>query len=219
MAKNSGSTLPPPLVGPEKALMEITVKGLILGAILSMVLAAANAYIGLLVGMTVSASIPAAAVSMGALRMFRRSNILENNLVQTAASAGESLVAGIIFTIPALVMMKAWDTYEFWPIVSIAIVGGILGVAFTIPLRRALIIDAQLTFPEGVATAEVLKTGGVETGGDGNTESSEESKNGFKLLVQATGIGGLFKLLESGLGVFCRSCLHGPGMAQRELSF
>ena len=98
-------------------------RALLLGAVLSMLLAAANAYIGLLVGLTVSASIPAAAVSMGVLRLFRRSTILENNMVQTAASAGEALVAGIIFTIPALVMMNAWSGYAYWPMVAIAVVG------------------------------------------------------------------------------------------------
>ena len=154
--------LPPPVVPADRSIAEITVKALILGALLSMILAAANAYIGLLVGLTVSASIPAAAASMGILRLFRRSTILENNMVQTAASAGESLVAGIIFTIPALVMMKAWSGYEYGPMVAIAIVGGILGVAFTVPLRRALIVEAKLAFPEGQATAEVLKTGGIE---------------------------------------------------------
>ncbi len=92
--------LPPPIVAASSGIAELTVKALVLGALLSMILAAANAYIGLLVGLTVSASIPAAAASMGILRMFRRSTILENNMVQTAASAGESLVAGIIFTIP-----------------------------------------------------------------------------------------------------------------------
>lgn len=190
---------PPPLVGPEKKLLEITVKGLILGALLSMILAAANAYIGLLVGLTVSASIPAAAVSMGVLRLFKHSNILENNLVQTAASAGESLVAGMIFTIPALVMMSAWDSYLYWPMVAIAIIGGILGVAFTIPLRRALIVEAKLRFPEGVATSEVLKTGGIETIKGEKSEDDEASK-GFRMLVQAGLIGGVFKLLEGGFG-------------------
>ena len=107
--------LPPPLVGPEVSLAEITVKGLILGAVLSMILAAANAYIGLLVGLTVSASIPAAAVSMGVLRGFRRSNILENNLVQTSASAGESLVAGLLFTIPPLVSMGPLHGIQYRP--------------------------------------------------------------------------------------------------------
>ena len=189
-----------PVVGPERNIAELTIKALILGALLSMVLAAANAYIGLLVGLTVSASIPAAALSMGLLRMFRRSTILENNMVQTAASAGESLVAGIIFTIPALVMMKAWSGYEYGPMVAIGIVGGILGVAFTIPLRRALIVEAQLKFPEGVATAEVLKTGGIEN------DKSNQVKNhvaaaGFVTLAKGALIGAVVKLLESGLGV------------------
>ena len=146
----------------------MTVKALILGALLSMLLAAANAYIGLLVGLTVSASIPAAAVSMGVLRLFRRSTILENNMVQTAASAGESLVAGIIFTIPALVMMNAWSGYEYGPMVAIAILGGVLGVAFTIPLRRALIVEATPAFSRrrgdrGSAQDRRYRDGSIET--------------------------------------------------------
>ncbi len=197
---NHSVPLPPPVVAPEISLAEFTVKGLILGAILSMLLAAANAYIGLLVGLTVSASIPAAAASMGVLRLFRRSNILENNMVQTAASAGESLVAGIIFTIPALVMMKAWSGYNYGPMIAIAIVGGILGVAFTIPLRRALIVEARLKFPEGVATAEVLKTGGVQTDRSKPKSDAVDAQTGFRRLLQAAGIGGLFKALEAGFG-------------------
>ncbi len=200
MSDPRSTPLPPPLVAPEVKLAELTVKGLILGALLSMVLAAANAYIGLLVGLTVSASIPAAAVSMGVLRAFKRSNILENNLVQTAASAGESLVAGIIFTIPALVIMGAWDTYPYWTLVSIAITGGILGVAFTIPLRRALIVESRLKFPEGIATAEVLKTGGIATGEDAPRSKDDAAAQGFRRLLQAAGLGAIFKLFESGLG-------------------
>ncbi|MEE9141957.1 MAG: oligopeptide transporter, OPT family, partial [Gammaproteobacteria bacterium] len=200
---NNTITLAPPLVSPQQSLAEITVKGLILGAILSMLLAAANAYIGLLVGLTVSASIPAAAVSMGVLRAFPRSNILENNMVQTSASAGESLVAGTIFTIPALVMMGAWSGYEYGPMVSIAILGGVLGVAFTIPLRRALIVEAKLTFPEGVATAEVLKTGGIEVDhAHPHKQRSEEARAGFKRLLQAAGIGATFNVLVGAFGVF-----------------
>jgi putative OPT family oligopeptide transporter len=189
-----------PVVGPERNIAELTIKALILGALLSMILAAANAYIGLLVGLTVSASIPAAAVSMGLLRMFRRSTILENNMVQTAASAGESLVAGIIFTIPALVMMKAWSGYDYGPMVAIGIVGGVLGVAFTIPLRRALIVEAKLKFPEGVATAEVLKTGGIENDKSKNIKNHVAAK-GFATLMKGALIGAVVKLLESGLGV------------------
>ncbi len=189
-----------PVVGADRNIAELTIKALILGALLSMVLAAANAYIGLLVGLTVSASIPAAAVSMGLLRMFRRSTILENNMVQTAASAGESLVAGIIFTIPALVMMKAWSGYDYGPMVAIAVVGGILGVAFTIPLRRALIVEARLKFPEGVATAEVLKTGGVENDRS-KGKVNHVAAAGFATLLKGALIGGVIKLLESGLGL------------------
>jgi putative OPT family oligopeptide transporter len=188
-----------PLVAADRTVLEITVKGLLLGALLSMILAAANAYIGLLVGLTVSASIPAAAVSMGVLRAFKRSSILENNLVQTSASAGESLVAGIIFTIPALVILGAWPGYRYGPMVAIALLGGVLGVAFTIPLRRALIVEAALKFPEGVATAEVLKTGGIETG-EGIAPAGEEAASGFRRLLQAAGIGAAIKLCEAGLG-------------------
>ena len=196
----------PPIVAADRVLAEMTVKALLLGAVLSMLLAAANAYIGLLVGLTVSASIPAAAVSMGVLRLFRRSNILENNMVQTAASAGESLVAGIIFTIPALVMMNAWSGYEYGPMVAIAILGGVLGVAFTIPLRRALIVEARLRFPEGVATAEVLKTGGIENDRSKPADhTSRLADQGLKRLLQAAGIGAVMKLLESGLGFFAGS--------------
>lgn len=191
--------LPPPVVAADRGIAELTIKALVLGAILSMILAAANAYIGLLVGLTVSASIPAAAASMGILRLFRRSTILENNMVQTAASAGESLVAGIIFTIPALVMMRAWSGYEYGPMVAIAILGGILGVAFTVPLRRALIVEARLAFPEGQATAEVLKTGGIERGPE--TAANAAADTGFKRLLQAAGIGAVFKFVESGVGL------------------
>ena len=127
-------------------------------------------------------------------------------MVQTAASAGESLVAGIIFTIPALVMMNAWSGYEYGPMVAIAILGGILGVAFTVPLRRALIVEAKLKFPEGVATAEVLKTGPVQTDKDDPSHVADgAASRGFKTLLLAAGLGALFKLLESGIGLFANS--------------
>ena len=149
-------------------------------------LAGANAYLGLKVGMTVSASIPAAVISMALLRFFREHNILENNIVQTSASAGESLAAGVIFTLPALIMLQYWQGFEFLPTMAIAICGGVLGVLFTIPLRRALIIEAALQFPEGVATAEVLKAG--EKGGEGAK------------LIGIAGLAGAFlKLSQTGL--------------------
>ncbi|MDT8302383.1 MAG: oligopeptide transporter, OPT family [Sedimentisphaerales bacterium] len=173
-----------------KYLPEITVKAFVLGVVLSMVLAAANAYLGLFAGMTVSASIPAAVVSMGLLRLFRKSNILENNIVQTAASAGESLAAGVIFTLPALVIMGYWDGFggkNYWWITIIAAFGGLLGVLFTIPLRRSLIVEGELQFPEGIATAEVLETG-------------QEGGKGVWTIAKASLVGGLFKVCAKGIG-------------------
>jgi len=176
----------------ERSLPEITIKAFVLGVVLAIVLAAANAYLGLFAGMTVSASIPAAVVSMGILRLFKRSNILENNIVQTAASAGESLAAGVIFTLPALVIMGYWDGFggkNFWWITIIAAFGGLLGVLFTIPLRRSLIVEGKLQFPEGIATAEVLETG-------------QEGGKGVWTIAQAAIVGGLFKLIAKGVGLW-----------------
>ncbi len=167
---------------------EITIRALVLGAVLSAVLAGANAYLGLKVGMTVSASIPAAVISMAILRMFRDSNILENNIVQTSASAGESLAAGVIFTFPALITLQYWQGFDFLSTSMIALFGGLLGVFFTIPLRRALILEAKLQFPEGTATAEVLKAG---------TEGGE----GAKLIAIAGIAGALLKLCQTGFRV------------------
>lgn len=179
-----------PYISPKKSLPELTVRAMLLGAALSVVLAAANVYFGLFAGLTVSASIPAAVLSMAVLRFFRNSNVLENNLVQTAASAGESVAAGVIFTIPALVLMGYWDHFNYWETALIAATGGVLGVLFTIPLRKALIVKEKLTFPEGMATAEVLKTG-------------EEGGRSVKFLIQGSLIGGLFKLcLGSAFNLF-----------------
>jgi putative OPT family oligopeptide transporter len=169
------------------SLPEITIKAFVLGVLLSMILAAANAYLGLFAGMTVSASIPAAVVSMGVLRLFRRSNILENNIVQTAASAGESLAAGVIFTLPALVIMGFWQEFNFFWVTIIAAFGGLLGVLFTIPLRRSLIVEGKLQFPEGIATAEVLKTG--QSGGSGIIYIALASVASALFKVGAKGIG------------------------------
>ena len=122
-------------------LPEITPKAIFLGILLSMILAAANAYLGLFAGMTVSASIPAAVISMAILKQFRNSNILENNIVQTAASAGESLAAGVIFTLPALVLMGFWnDGFDYLEVAKISAIGGVIGVLFTVPLRRACLL-------------------------------------------------------------------------------
>jgi putative OPT family oligopeptide transporter len=142
-----------------QSLPEITIKAVVLGVVLSVILGAANAYLGLFAGMTVSASIPAAVVSMGVLKLFKRSNILENNNVQTAASSGEAIAAGTIFTLPALVILGSWTGFSYKWVTIIAVFGGALGVLFTIPLRRSLIVIGKLRFPEGVATAQVLQVG------------------------------------------------------------
>jgi putative OPT family oligopeptide transporter len=156
-----------PYIPASQSLPELTIGVLVLGAILSVVLAGANAYLGMFAGMTVSASVPAAVISMALFKLFRRGNILQNNAVQTAAASGEGLAAGAIFTLPALVVLGVWSRFSYLETTLIAGFGGILGVLFTIPLRRALIIDQPLQFPEGVATAEVLKVGAEGGGGVG----------------------------------------------------
>lgn len=164
---------------------EITIPVVALSITLAMVLGAANAYLGLFAGMTVSASIPAAVISMALLRALG-GNILQNNAVQTAASAGESLAAGVIFTMPAMIILGAWSRFSYLETTAIAGLGGLLGVMFTIPLRRALIVEQPLQFPEGVATAEVLKVG--EAGGAA-----------VKHIAVAGLIGALFKLGTTGM--------------------
>src|SRR5699024_3873952 len=162
---------------------EFTVTAMIVGAILAVVFGAANAYLGLIVGMTVSASIPAAVISMAVLRVIMKlTSILENNVVQTLTSTGESLAAGIIFTLPALVIWQLQPSLT--TIAIIALAGGILGVVLMIPLRRALIVKEHntLPYPEGTACAEVLVAG-------------EEGGKGAKLVFSGLGIGALFKFL------------------------
>ena len=170
---------------PAEPMRQLTLRAIVLGLVLSAVLAGANAYLGLFAGLTVSASIPAAVVSMAILRFFRDSNILENNIVQTAASAGEALAAGAIFTFPALILLGYWDVFDYWWVSIIAGLGGLLGVLFTIPLRRPLIVEQQLGYPEGTATAEVLRAG--------------EDRTGAKMLAFAALLGGAAKLCETGL--------------------
>ena len=174
-----------PYIPASKNLPELTVGVILLGSLLSVILAGANAYLGMFAGMTVSASVPAAVISMALLRALRTGNILQNNAVQTAAASGEGLAAGVIFTLPALVILGVWSRFSYLETTLIAGFGGILGVLFTIPLRRALIIDQPLQFPEGVATAEVLKVGAEGGGGVGT-------------LVLAAAIGGVVKIGSTG---------------------
>jgi putative OPT family oligopeptide transporter len=190
-----------PVVPATVTLPEITFKAVVLSILLAAVLAAANAYLGLFAGMTVSASIPAAVASMAILRLFRRSNILENNIVQTAASSGEALAAGVIFTIPALLLVGYWSMFDYWQTTMIALVGGLLGVLFTIPLRRALIVTARLRFPEGVATAEVLKVAESDQPGAGQIEAGRD----FRALLSAAVVGGAVKFGESGVRLWTES--------------
>ncbi|MBN1508595.1 MAG: oligopeptide transporter, OPT family [Sedimentisphaerales bacterium] len=172
-----------------QSLPEITIKGFILGILLAVILAAANAYLGLFAGMTVSATIPAAVISMGVLRFFKRNNILENNIVQTCASAGEAIAAGCIFTLPALILLGTWQTFDYKWVTIIAGFGGVLGVLFTIPLRRSFIVDSKLQFPEGIATAKVL-------------ESGQMGPEGLRQIIRTALAGGFFKVTGDLVGLW-----------------
>ena len=174
-----------PYVPASKSMRELSAATLLLAVVLAVVMAAANAYLGLFAATTVSASIPAAVVSMGVLRFFR-GNILQNNIVQTAATSGEGIAGGVIFTVPALVLLGEWSDFHYWETTALAAFGGLLGVLFTIPLRRAMIVEQPLRFPEGVATAEVLKAG-------------HEGGTGLGRIAAAAAAGGLFKLCGTGL--------------------
>ena len=168
---------------------ELTIKVLLFGVLLAVILSAANAYLGLFAGMTVSAAIPAAVIALGIMRFFRGSTIQECNLIGTCASAGESLAAGVIFTLPALLFLGHWDKFEYVWVAIIAGFGGLLGVLFTIPLRRSLIVESDLKFPEGVATAKVLETG-------------RKDASGIWYIVKAAVAGGLFKIGANAIGLW-----------------
>ncbi|HVY65809.1 MAG TPA: oligopeptide transporter, OPT family [Gammaproteobacteria bacterium] len=174
------------MTGAPAPLPQLTIKATVLGLVLSALLAGANAYLGMFAGLTVSASIPSAVISMAVLRLWRNSNILENNMVQSIASSGEAIAAGVIFTFPALILLNHWQAFDYWWVTIIAGVGGLLGVLFTIPLRRSLIVEQQLVFPEGTATVEVLKVGDAPT-------------RGAAYLALAAGIGASIKIGETGL--------------------
>jgi putative OPT family oligopeptide transporter len=160
---------------------ELTVRGLVLGALLTTVFTAANVYLGLKVGLTFASSIPAAVISMAILSAVKDSSILENNIVQTVASAAGTLSA-IIFVLPGLVIVGWWTGFPFWQSFLICLSGGVLGVMFTIPLRRALVTTSDLPYPEGVAAAEVLKVGSA-TRGETQDESGE-SREGLTAVMR-----------------------------------
>src|SRR3954451_15894592 len=138
--------------------VELTVRGVILGILITFVFTAANVYLGLKVGLTVATSIPAAIISMALLRAFKDATIWENNIVQTVASPAGAM-ASVIFVLPGLVIIGAWTGFPFWTTFLLCAIGGVLGVMYTVPLRRALVTTSDLPYPEGVAAAEVLKVG------------------------------------------------------------
>ena len=170
-----------------KAVPQLTLRAVLLAIVLAVILSAANAYLGLFAGLTIATAIPAAVVSMGVLRLLGGGTILENNIVQTGASAGSSIAAGVIFTIPALIIVGYWDDFRYSWVLAIAGLGGLLGVLFSVPLRRTMIVENPLPFPEGKAAAEVLKAG-------------ENPGPGLRILAMAATLGAVVKLgAQSGL--------------------
>lgn len=177
-------------------LPELTVRVVVLGIILSVVMGAANVYVGLKAGMTVSASIPAAVMAMLLFKLlFKNSSILEANQVQTCASAGESLAAGIIFTMPAMILVGYWQSFDYWTITIVAFTGGLLGILFMIPMRKVFVVDNdELKYPEGIACAAVLQAG------------EEDADDGAATSLIAGGVlGGLFKFVGGFLALLSSS--------------
>jgi putative OPT family oligopeptide transporter len=176
-----------PYVPASSSMAELTFKAVFLGVIMAVVLGAANAYLGMKVGLTVAATFPAAVVAMAALRIFK-GNILEENIARTTASVGESLVAGAIFTIPAFLISGAWDEFDLRDATAIMLIGGVLGVLFVIILRRALVVEADLPFPESVAASEIVKAG-------------QKGQTGAGLVFSAMGIAAVWELFKNDAGL------------------
>ncbi len=183
-----------PFISANTIVPELTVRCVLLSIILTVILAVSNAYLALKLGMLTSASIPAAIISMGILRLFKQASILENNAVQTAASAGEAVAGGIVYTIPALIIIEYWHHFDYLTNFLIAASGGILGVLFSIPLRRILVHNDNLKFPEGRAIAEVL------------TSSTE--KTALNDILQGSLIGGFIELMQVGFKVMANGWNH-----------
>ncbi len=176
MTDATRSSAPPTTPTTPTTMRELTFRGVVLGAIITLLFTAANVYLGLKIGLTFATSIPAAVISMAVLRLFKDSTILENNIVQTIASAAGTLAA-IIFVLPGLVMIGWWQGFPFFTTAAITMFGGVLGVLFSVPLRRALVVDTVLPYPEGRAAAEVLKVGA------GSREGGAESARGLGIIV------------------------------------
>jgi putative OPT family oligopeptide transporter len=183
-----------PYIPAESTLPELTIKALVLGVIMAVVLGAANAYLGLKAGLTISATFPAAVVAIAAFRLpFFQGSVLEQNVARTAASVGEALVAGAIFTIPAFLIARVdgepvWSNFDYWSSTWIMLVGGVLGVLFVILLRRTLVEDADLPFPESAACAELVKAG-------------QKGESGARFVFGAIGVSALLELFKNSRGI------------------
>lgn len=189
------------LSGSVEEYRELTLRGMILGALITVIFTASNVYLGLKVGLTFASSILAAVISMAVLKFFKGSNILENNMVQTQASAAGTL-STIIFVLPGLLMAGYWSGFPFWQTTLLCIAGGILGVIFTIPLRYAMVVKSDLPYPEGVAAAEILKVGGHEEG------DNRQGGSGIKELAAGGALAGLMSFCAGGLRVIADSASY-----------
>lgn len=197
-------------------LPELTLRGMILGVLITIIFTASNVYLGLKVGLTFSSSIPAAIISMAILRFFKDSNVLENNMVQTQASSAGTLSA-VIFVLPGLLMLGYWQGFPFWQTLILCAAGGCLGVLFTIPLRRAMVVNSDLTYPEGRAAAEILKVGSRED------TAGVKSSSGMRDIVAGGFVAGIvslctngFRILSDGMAVWVNV---GKGATQLPLGF
>src|SRR5688572_25149619 len=216
------STTMVPIERPAGYIKELTLRGIVLGGLITLLFTAANVYLGLRLGITFATSIPAAVISMAILKFYADATIQENNIVQTIASAAGTLSA-IIFVLPGLVMIGWWTGFPYWLSVAIIAIGGILGVMYSVPLRRALVTGSDLPFPEGVAAAEVLKVGAGVGGAEENRRGliaivasslvsagyfvlakmqlvAETVSNAFRVGGGATAISGNFSMALIGVG-------------------
>lgn len=189
------------LMNTNQPLREFTLRGVLLGALITLAFTAANVYLGLKVGLTFASAIPAAVISMALLYRFKDSNILENNMVQTQASAAGTL-SSVIFVLPGLLMLGLWSGFPFWQTALICAAGGTLGVLYTVPLRRVMVVQSpHLPYPEGVAAAEVLRVGDAQR----HHEAGARKSDGLRQLGWGTGLAALFALFSNGFRVLADS--------------
>ncbi len=206
-----------PIITPGKNCRELTLRSIVIAVFLTVILAMSNSYLALKLGILTSASIPAAIISIGILRFFKNGTILENNAVQTAASAGEAVAGGIVYTIPALIIIGYWNHFDYWTNFFIAAMGGVLGVLFSIPLRRILVNDSALKFPEGRAIAEVLKSSSEHVSlreifiGGAIGASLELVQMGFKIIANSVNYWFVIKRSLFGVGLGFSATMIGAG--------